>query len=124
MTNTSNTTFADVLDYVGSTENSDEIRALFDTGNARIRQLRAMDAAKMAATLKKGDKVETHGLKPKYLNGLIGEVVSIGRTNRGTAVTLDCGPHIDLGRYGRNGIFRDVPTSAVRPIEPQTEPNN
>lgn len=109
------TDFKDVLEYVGNTATAEEVRALFDAGNARIKHVRSLQAAETAAAVKVGDTVTTGGLKPAYLNGLTGTVKSVDRRARRTDVTIDLDESSvgKAGRYGWNGMLSGVPVSAI-----------
>lgn len=110
------TTFQDVLEYVGNHATDDEVRALFTAGNARIKHVRALQAAAIAAEVKLGDTVTTAGLKPAYLNGLKGTIDFIDRGSRRTNVTLnldeDSAERAGT-RYAWNGKMSGVPVSAI-----------
>lgn len=54
---------------------------------SRRKALHQQQAMENQATLAPGMRVRTHGLKPKYLNGLTGEVTG-GRTRRGTDIQV------------------------------------
>lgn len=109
------TTFSDVLEYVGNTATAEEVRALFDAGNARIKHVRALQAAAIAAEVKVGDMVRTGGLKPAYLNGLTGTVQSIEPGRRvNVTLKLDEASAAKAGtRYAWAGIMAGVPVSAI-----------
>lgn len=108
-------TFDEVLAYVGTTENEAEIRALFDACNARVCALRAIQTAKVAATLKKGDKVRTSGVRPKFLNDLTGEVVEIVRSGRTVYATVKIadGSPAAIRKYGRDGEVHGLPLTCL-----------
>lgn len=63
------TTFSDVAEYIGRATDA-EVRTMFDLGNARVRAIRAVEAAEAFNNLKPGDKALLKNLKPKYLNGV------------------------------------------------------
>lgn len=110
------TTFQDVLEYVGNHATDDEVRALFTAGNARIKHVRALQAAAIAAEVKVGDTVVTAGLKPAYLNGLKGTIKSVDRRPRRTdvTITLDEDSAFKAGtRYAWGGVMPGVPVSAI-----------
>lgn len=71
------TTFNDVLAYVTNEATENESRALFDAANARIKALRTATAAENIANLQPGATVRLTNLRPKYLAGLVGEVVGV-----------------------------------------------
>lgn len=91
------TTFSDVVAYVTNEATESEARALFDTVNSRLKALRAATAAENIANLKPDANVRLGGLKPKYLNGLTGSVVSIEGTR--VRVKLDDQSYRTAGRY-------------------------
>jgi hypothetical protein len=79
-------TYRDVLDYVG-TASREEITGIHEAANARARLLRDLKTAEAAATIKVGDRVTLNGLRPKYLNGLQGEI----KATDGTRATVELG---------------------------------
>jgi hypothetical protein len=112
------TTFREVLDYVGQAANDDEIRALFTAGNARIKQLRALDVAEKAATLKVGDAILTSNLKPAYLNGLSGTILSVDRSGRKVTATLrlDDASALQARHYASANMLSGVPIGSLTTV--------
>lgn len=110
-------TFADVLAYVAQSATPEEVHALVDAGNARVRALRATEAAATSAQLTPGARVELHGLKPKYLNGLTGKFVIRQPSGKAT-IELDEEVSYRAGRYvGANNQMSGIPISALRILE-------
>lgn len=70
--------------------NADELNQLVDYIREVFKSKRNQDAARLRATLKKGDRVVLRNIKPAYLIGLTGEIEEF-RTSRIT-VKLDRGP--------------------------------
>lgn len=64
---------------------TDDLNRIVDAVNARNRAIRAQRAANAAGRIAIGQTVRTDGLKPKYLNGLVGKVVAV----RGSRADLE-----------------------------------
>jgi len=72
--------------------------------NSRREMIRSSEARRNAMSIKVGDRVVLKGLRPKYLNGLSAEVVTVGTKMN---VRLDR----PVGKYGRN--ITEVPANCV-----------
>lgn len=110
----SETTFDVVLDYVAQHATREEIHALFNTGNARLKMLHAAEAASTAARLTEGATVELQGLKPKYLNGIRGTFVRMLPGGKAAAVQLSTEDAFLAGRYVAADNQLHAPLSALR----------
>lgn len=64
---------ADVLDYVHSRADEQDLEALIEA----VRTRRKVLGEQRAATVRIGSEVRLDGLSPKYLNGLTGTVESV-----------------------------------------------
>lgn len=80
-------TYDDVIKFITTEADYDQLRGIFDAGNARRKIVSSMETARKAATIKVATEVELSNLSPKYLNGLKGKVTEVDK-NRVT-VELD-----------------------------------
>jgi hypothetical protein len=112
----SEVTFADVLTYVATTATADEVKALFAAGNARVKAVRAANAAVVSGLLEPGTSVELVNIRPAYLNGLTGTFVRLndGRGKQRAIVQLDAASAAKAGRYAPDGKLAGVPVSALK----------
>jgi hypothetical protein len=80
------------------TMDSDDLGLVLDAYKARMKYVREASSRQAAATIKVGDKIRLSGLRPKYLNGLTGVVVS--RNGDKFSVAFDDESKWASGRYG------------------------
>lgn len=108
------TTKADVLRWILSETDKDDLAAVFSAYSDRYKTLTKMESTINAAYLHVDAPVTLQGLSPKYLNGLRGTVTRINRGSRGKVtceVTLDH-PLYQGRHYGTKTV--NVPTSCVK----------
>ena len=91
------TILADVIAGIQKLDDPADIKRVFDAANARNKVLRDQATQLAAATLKVGDKVVTHSIRPKYLSGCTGEVIEVNGDK--FRVALDNAPAQGYGRY-------------------------
>lgn len=103
-------TMQDVLRFIRQADAS-QVSSLSEALRSQHKMLKA-EAAHRNRQLDLGTRVKLKGLRPQYLNGLTGAILSI----RGTKcdVTLDY-PH-QARRYNSGGKLLGVPLSAIDPI--------
>ena len=102
-------TIQELLTAIGQLDNEADCNLLFEALRAQTRHVRATAARLNASTLKAGDKVRLHGIRPKYLDGATGIVVSLNGTK--IEVRLDD----MIGRFSPV-VPVNVPASCVEAI--------
>ncbi len=107
------TDFNDVLNYVNNATDN-ELDLLFAASKRRRKAIQAQTAALNAATLKKGDRVVTKKLSPKYLVGLPGTVDRIDGDK--IVVVIDEVRRFEMGRYNNYDGRVTVPASCLEAI--------
>lgn len=109
------TTKEDVYNFIYTSDNMETLRALNESVVDRIKHLRRRNAAKVADRLEIGNKVRIKDIRPKYLNGLMGEVS--GFRGRYVDVKLD---EQSLGYVPshklRMGILTGIPVACLEII--------
>lgn len=83
-----------------------ELDAVQSAVTARSKYLREQEALTNQATLTPGTRVMTKGLRPKYLNGLHGEVIATPtRRSKDIAVKIDADDrYFVTGRYNLDAL--------------------
>ena len=90
-----------------------DLDTLADT--IRDRQKRA--AANLVYTLKAGDRVSLHSIRPKALDGATGTVKEVKRTRIGVVIDKDFAPGAGRFAFSINaGLPLTVPASCIRPL--------
>lgn len=84
---------------------SEDMEILYDAMRVKQRAIARM----MVRTLKKGDRVRIGNIKPRYMEGLTGEVVETRETK--VEVLLDEGQY--TGRFGRKLIIPAASLSVI-----------
>ena len=108
------TTLQDVVGFIQKADRS-ELDRIFDAAKRRSTAATREQAELNAATLKKGDKVRTVNLKPKYLSHLTGTVEDVRGADR---ILVTMNDKFGLGRYGSgpNGDQLLVPASCLEAL--------
>lgn len=96
------TDFNDVLTYVSTRATRDEVKQLFDAGNARSRVLQTIAAAETASALEPGvSVVRVKDIRPAYLKGLTGKLLTVETMGRKQVARLELDRMSSL-MYSRN----------------------
>ena len=98
-------TLQDALVFVFNADDH-EVNRLFEALKERRKQLRVIANHEALATFKRGDRVELHGLSPKYLNGATGTIERLD----GNKFSVRFDEHVNRGRYGPTVL---VPASCL-----------
>jgi cell shape-determining protein MreC len=95
----------------------DDINALWSVLKDKYKLIKSVQLAKAKANLSVGDRVVTRGLKPKYLNGLIGTVNKIKKTRADIELSdelkKDSMGGFQWRKYVINGVFYGIPIACL-----------
>lgn len=101
----------EILKGIAQITDRQQLELIGQALKAQHRQISATEARINQASLKPGDRVRTHNLSPKYLNGKVGVVVAPVTGMRRGDIRVEFS--MPMGRYG---TVINVPASALEAV--------